>query len=422
MADDAEFDEYLMTVVETALGKSQSERSEYLRLVCAGNERLYKEARERVMWEERMGGFLSDPLINTDPDKEKPAAVVVVPQATAVSRRRWLAAPIALAALLIGWKLFLLAGPAPVRLAILPFTGAGIPQDLAKALSIDVERRLTGSRRNFEILAPIDPNQQFQTAEEAAQSGATHVLQAGMEPGRSRISLREVTSGKEFFQLEKNYAQLFDLADEIMAGLSKTLSLKVHRGVSKNAYTVYLTGLAFLRKDNQQSLKSFLRAAELDRGALSPLFGAAEAEWMRYLQGDGRDAGDRAAAYLNQCKAIQPDSVAVLILTGLYQMEYGNYEAAAKELEEAVRIDPANRDAWQTLVMAQISMGKPEAAMAFSRTALEANPESYWPYLLLASLLERQQPAEAAKIREALLKKFPRAPSEAALKNRYKDQ
>ncbi len=50
MADNAEFDECLITVVETALGKPRSERVEYLRLVCAGNESLYKEVRERVMW------------------------------------------------------------------------------------------------------------------------------------------------------------------------------------------------------------------------------------------------------------------------------------------------------------------------------------------------------------------------------------
>ena len=103
-------------------------------------------------------------------------------------------------------------------------------------------------------------------------------------------------------------------------------------------------------------------------------------------------------------------------------MEYGNYERASKELEEAVRIDPASRDAWQTLAMAQIAMGKQDAVMAISRAALESNPESYWAFLLRASLLEGQRPAEAAKSRENLLKKLPRAPWNAALKNRYKDQ
>lgn len=428
MSDDAEFDEYLMTVVETALQKPREERAEYLRLACAGNDELYKEAQERVMWEERMAGFLADPLINTEPIntepvRDEPATTTIVPKASATSRRIWLAAPVALAVLLIGWRLFLAPGGAPVRLAILPFIATRIQQHSVKAIAIDVERRLTSSRRNFEILTPLEPNQQFQSVDEASQFGATHVLQVEMEQEHARSILREVMGGKVIFNVDKNYGEHFDLADDIVAGISRAFSLQVLPGVSRVAYNDYLNGLALLRKDNSMALRAFIRAMELDKSAIDPKFGAAEAEWMRYVGGDGRDALDRAAVYLNNGKAIQPDCVALLILSGLYQVEYGNYERAIKELEQAVRIDPANRDAWQTLVMAQLALGKPDAAVASSRAALDTNPESYWPYLLREGLFERQQkPGEAVRVRQDLRTKLPRIPSDATLKSRYKDQ
>ncbi len=102
-------------------------------------------------------------------------------------------------------------------------------------------------------------------------------------------------------------------------------------------------------------------------------------------------------------------------------MEYGNDERATKELREAVRIGLASRDAWQPLAMAQIAMGKQDAAMGISRAACKRIRNRTGSFCS-ASLLDGQRLAEALKNRENLLKKLPRAPSNAVLKNRYKDQ
>jgi eukaryotic-like serine/threonine-protein kinase len=58
-----EQDERVMQVVSTALLKPPSERDAYLRLACEGDAELYREAREVLREEEKMGSFLLHPMI-----------------------------------------------------------------------------------------------------------------------------------------------------------------------------------------------------------------------------------------------------------------------------------------------------------------------------------------------------------------------
>jgi len=55
-------DELVMSLVDLALARPGEERAAYLANVCAGNSELLKQVRHYVEWEERMGGFLLDPL------------------------------------------------------------------------------------------------------------------------------------------------------------------------------------------------------------------------------------------------------------------------------------------------------------------------------------------------------------------------
>jgi hypothetical protein len=54
-----EYDELLMSLVESAMGRPPEERERYLRGACKANT-LFEDARLRVEWEERMGGFLRE--------------------------------------------------------------------------------------------------------------------------------------------------------------------------------------------------------------------------------------------------------------------------------------------------------------------------------------------------------------------------
>ena len=64
--DSAWDDDRLMSLVDSALAQPPSEREAYLRCECAGDSRLFEQARDYVQWEERMGGFLLEPFCSLD--------------------------------------------------------------------------------------------------------------------------------------------------------------------------------------------------------------------------------------------------------------------------------------------------------------------------------------------------------------------
>ena len=67
MPGESEYDdELLMSLVEAALARPPDEREALLRSRCASAE-LYADVRERVDWEERMGGFLCESVIPPEP-------------------------------------------------------------------------------------------------------------------------------------------------------------------------------------------------------------------------------------------------------------------------------------------------------------------------------------------------------------------
>ncbi|HEY1336894.1 MAG TPA: serine/threonine-protein kinase, partial [Bryobacteraceae bacterium] len=65
MRDQGERDELVMGLVSEALELSPETRESYLRSACGYDRELYAEVEERVLWEERMEGFLTQSLIET---------------------------------------------------------------------------------------------------------------------------------------------------------------------------------------------------------------------------------------------------------------------------------------------------------------------------------------------------------------------
>ena len=63
MPDSPERDERVMTLLELALNTPVVEREACLRAACGGDRQLLEEILERARWEERMGGFLLEPLV-----------------------------------------------------------------------------------------------------------------------------------------------------------------------------------------------------------------------------------------------------------------------------------------------------------------------------------------------------------------------
>ncbi len=80
MTSSREEDQRVMEILWVARRKPAAEREAYLQSVCAGNEDLRREVAGAISWEERMGGFLQQPVAviageNPPPDSEVTAAV-----------------------------------------------------------------------------------------------------------------------------------------------------------------------------------------------------------------------------------------------------------------------------------------------------------------------------------------------------------
>ena len=63
MDDSSKQDERVMTIVATALKLGEGEREPFLRATCGTDEQLYEETTEAIEWEQRMGGFLQEPMV-----------------------------------------------------------------------------------------------------------------------------------------------------------------------------------------------------------------------------------------------------------------------------------------------------------------------------------------------------------------------
>ena len=79
MQSESEYDNILMALVEAALARPPAEREAYLQSACATNPALYEEARSRIEWEERMDGFLCEPIVRWPGDVTPGADAAVGP-------------------------------------------------------------------------------------------------------------------------------------------------------------------------------------------------------------------------------------------------------------------------------------------------------------------------------------------------------
>src|SRR5690349_12080784 len=65
MRDQVERHELVMELVSMVLEQAPETRESYLRSACSYDTDLYSEVEERVLWEERMEGFLTQSVMQT---------------------------------------------------------------------------------------------------------------------------------------------------------------------------------------------------------------------------------------------------------------------------------------------------------------------------------------------------------------------
>ncbi len=69
MPDNSGTEDYAITLVEQAMLKPEGERETFLREACGANTTLFEDAVQYMQWEQRMHGFLQEPLQHSRPEK-----------------------------------------------------------------------------------------------------------------------------------------------------------------------------------------------------------------------------------------------------------------------------------------------------------------------------------------------------------------
>jgi hypothetical protein len=91
MPDSREEDERVMEILAGARRKSAAELEAYLRCACEGDEDLRREVADVISWEERMGGFLQQPvavIANQNPPADYEGTAVQFPAGLEIGQYR----------------------------------------------------------------------------------------------------------------------------------------------------------------------------------------------------------------------------------------------------------------------------------------------------------------------------------------------
>ena len=332
-------------------------------------------------------------------------------------RRLFLKVALALAVIavlgILYWKSQATAPETPVRLAILPFTSEGEPLPTALAVANDVADRLSGVRRNFVVISSRENlNQGVDSAEKARRTvGATHALQTRLRTAGSEViaqaSLTDVVSGQRIGEPLNGVYFATDpaaLAKALIATVTQGFRLKSRvpqETVAPAAYSDYAQAIELLRRDGNnaaQAIPLLERAIERDPRSALPYAGLAEAQLQRFERGECAECLDRAAGNVAKAKSLNPDSVPVLLVSGVAELQRGQYERAVRDYTRATELNPTNSDAWRRLANVYNVTNRPEEAIATYRKAIDAQPNYYRQYLAFGNFyLNRNEFSQAER-------------------------
>ena len=327
----------------------------------------------------------------------------------------FVSAAVAIVALGIGysqWQGGQMPSPA-LRLAILPFSVEGDPVQNVAGIGLDIADRLSGARRNFTVISPVEAQRVSVNVPTKAKNilGATHVLQARLRgEGASIIaeaSVVDLSSGNTLGTLHGTYPSNDGpaLAKAILA--TTTGALRLGKGspkesVSPAAYPYYVQAIGLLRQDIYTAgaaIPLFRKAIELDPRSALPYAGLAQAQLSTFQKDGDSKLLEAAGDNIAKAKSINSDSVPVLLISGSFQQEHGGYESAIHDFTRATELEPNNAEGWKRLAKAYANSSRSDEAIATYRRAIQTDPNYFRNYLEFGNFyLYRNQFHEAEEL------------------------
>jgi tetratricopeptide (TPR) repeat protein len=288
------------------------------------------------------------------------------------------------------------------NLVVLPFqTIAGEAQDqvYCAGLTETVTTKLAGLP-SLEVPPTSEVRQRKVDSIQRARSelGANLVLEASWQHAgdnvRINLSLIDRRTAKQLRTdtITAQAKDLFALQDRVVASAVDMLNVRVqpqqaqeltaHGTSVLGAYDFYLQGLGYLQRSDQpqnadNAIALFQNALKEDPSYALAQAGLGRSYWEKYHRSREKQWAEAGRQACERAVSLDSKLSAGHLCLGVVYDGTGQYEEAAKELRDALTIDPRNDDACRALARAYQGLGRLEAAEQTFQQAIGLRPQ-YW--------------------------------------------
>ncbi len=226
---------------------------------------------------------------------------------------------------------------------------------------------------------------------------ATHILRVSVRREQNELEVRasviDLGTQGSIREFSARYAP--ETAEDIpkaLAGLvSATLRLQgdlASEPISPAAKRLYDQGMDLLRKNSysyDQAFSLFTEAARLNPHSPLPLAGISEAKIQKFHGTKQQLYLDEAQEALSRAEALNPDSVAVHLASGLLYRTNGQYGKALDDYQRVLEIQPANVSALVRSAVIYNAQNMLDKAIENCQKAIQFEPDAPLLYQQLGS-------------------------------------
>jgi TolB-like protein/DNA-binding winged helix-turn-helix (wHTH) protein/tetratricopeptide (TPR) repeat protein len=304
-----------------------------------------------------------------------------------------------------------LEGHSPPRLSIvvLPFANIGgdpkqehFVHGVTESLTTDLSR-LLGSFVISHNTALTYKGRAFDVRQIGRELNVRYVLAGSIQRAAKRmrvsVQLIEASSGNHLWadRFDKPVADLFDMQDEIVARLAKTLDTQLiaaaarsaRRAPNPDSMDLFFQGLAWhfegITPDSLATARRFFaRALALDPTNFRALVQAAALETVystTFLPDDRTARLVAAEAAVAKALSLAPQDATAHLCMGMIQMSTNRASLAIRQCERALELDRNLANAHHRIGAAKLLLGRPEDTESHVEQALRLSPRDSFVFL-----------------------------------------
>jgi non-specific serine/threonine protein kinase len=288
---------------------------------------------------------------------------------------------------------------------VLPFEVLGSNEDRSFiGLGMAYALRTTLSRiKGLSVLSQVTDFIQAESAEQslriAQRAGATILLEGEVMCSGPQLEVRarliEVDSSYVIWgeRYRGASSDLFRIQDSLCDGVAVALKLNIASQARTKALPVtadieafecYSMGRAYLEqyyvKENiDAAIRTLEQATKLDERFALPYASLGEAYWRKYVITLDYEWVRRAIAASDRALVLDPEQSLVHVSLGYIYYSTRNIDAAIREFELALEIQPVCDDAFRRLGKCYQVKGDLQTAVSYFEKAMEIRPR-YWDY------------------------------------------